>query len=83
MRSMIRLLEWEETNQTAQFERFMASLMRVVAAGQHIDPDVSPRFSGIMEEAKRNPFEKRKRQPETAEEIKQYVLCRLEGKEWI
>lgn len=80
---MIRMLEWEETNQTAQFERFMASLTRTIAAGQHIDPEASPRFSDLMDERRRNPFEKRKRQPETAEEIKQYVLCRLEGKEWI
>lgn len=83
MRSMIRLLEWEETNQTAQFERFVASLTRTMAAGQHVDPDVSPRFSELMEETRRNPFEKRKKQPQTAEEIKQYVICGLEGREWI
>lgn len=70
--------------QTARFERFMSRMMFILAAGQHIDPERTEDFSSQVEAAYKNPFEvvQTKRQPHTAEEIKQYILCKLEGKEW-
>lgn len=71
--------------QTARFERFISRMMFILASGQHIDPDKTEDFSGQVEAAYKNPFEvmQTKRQPKTTEEIKQYILCRLEGEEWI
>lgn len=62
----------------------MAKMMFVLAAGQHIDPDRNEDFTGQVDAAFRNPFEAKakKREPHTAAEIKQYILCKLEGKEW-
>lgn len=56
----------------------------MIAAGQKIDADRAERFGAQVDKLYVNPFEKRtkKRQPYTAKEIKEYVLCLLEGKEW-
>ena len=80
-----KLLEREALGQTARLERFAARLLYIIAAGRHIDTDQTEDFRPQTEAAFENPFEKKRqrRQPETAEEIKQYVLCLLEGKEWI
>lgn len=68
----------------ARYEMFMARMMYVIASGKHIDDSVTDDFRSQIDAVYKNPFEKknRKRQPQTAEEIKQYVLCFLEGKEW-
>jgi len=78
------LLEREALGQGPRYERFMAKMMYIVAGGKHIDMDATDDFSVQVDAAYENPFKKQlqKRQPETAEEIKQYVLCLLEGKEW-
>ena len=62
----------------------MAKMVYVLAGGQHIDTDRTEGFAPQVEEAYKNPFEAkhRKKQPQTAAEIRQYVICLLEGREW-
>ena len=56
----------------------MADLLFILASGQHIDPDRTPRFREILEDVYRNPFEKSVKQPETAEEIISYICGKVE-----
>ena len=49
----------------------------MIASGQKIDPDRSTTFSEIVAKVYRNPFEKKIEKPETAEEIKAYIVRRL------
>ena len=76
-------MEREALGHTARFERFIAKMMYVMAQGAHIDPNVVEGFSADIEAVYKNPFIKQKKQPQTAAEIKEYVVCLLEGKEWI
>ena len=62
--------------QKARFERYAAEMMYVLASGQHIDPERSPRFGQILETVYTNPFEKAKKKM-TAEEIRQYTIKRI------
>lgn len=77
MISLIRLLEREELNQTSRFERYTAELLRIIASGKHIDEDRTPTFGYLVEDLHRNPFEKQKEQPKTAEDIKAYMLRKI------
>ena len=63
--------------QTARFERYITNLLYVVAAGRRIDPDIVEPFIHQVEDVYRNPF-KEPEKPMTAEEIKQYILRRLQ-----
>lgn len=62
----------------ARWRRFTADLLHILAAGQHIDPERTPKYGEILNEIYHNPFEKKLPQPETAEEIKAYIVGRLE-----
>ena len=53
----------------------MAELMYVIAAGRRIDTAQTERFGKQIEDLYKSPF----KHPETAEEIKQRILKRLEG----
>jgi len=65
--------------QQARFERFAAEMMYILAAGKQIDMDRVRPFAERLDDIYANPFEKKRYQPETAEEIKQYILDRLEA----
>lgn len=81
MASLARLLEYSSCGQQARFERFMAQMMYVLAAGKHIDADRTEGFMEQVHEIYANPFEKKRRKDTnnmSAEEIKQYVLNLLE-----
>ena len=62
----------------ARWQRYTADLLFVIASGQKINPDRTQRFREILKEVYKNPFEKTARQPESAEEIKTYIVGRLE-----
>ena len=64
--------------QTARFQRYTAELLRVIAAGQRIDPDKSTQFSEILREIYRNPFEKKAPELQTSDEILSYLVQRME-----
>ena len=55
----------------------MASMIYVLAAGKNIDTQKSKTFSEIVDEIYANPFT-RKGKEMTAEEIKAYIVSRLE-----
>ena len=63
----------------ARWRRYAADSLYFIAAGRNVDPDSTPRFNTILlAEVYRNPFEKAKAQPYTADEIKAYIVGRLE-----
>lgn len=64
--------------QAARYQRYTAELLFVIASGQRIDPDKSPKFKDILQEIYRDPFEKKAPQPMTAEEIKSYLVRKME-----
>lgn len=72
------LLEHEALGQTARFERFVARLLFTIAAGEHIDKDRSEQFSAQVDAVYANPFKEAEKEM-TAEEIKGYVVHKLEG----
>ena len=78
-RSLETLLERENLGQRARFERFVADLLYILAAGRNIDMDRADRFSVQLEEVFANPFVHRQKQPQTAAEIKDYILGKLEA----
>lgn len=66
----------------ARAERFVANMVYRIAAGQRIDPDATPMFGEQLDEVYANPFErlkKKKKQPQTFAEIREYVIGLLEG----
>ena len=59
-------------------------MLYMIAAGTKIDMNRSERFSKQIDDIYRNPFVKEKKQPHTAEEIKQHILHKIEeAREWI
>lgn len=48
-----------------------------IASGKHIDPEKSPKYSEILEDLYRNPFEDAQKKPMTAAEIKQHLLQKI------
>lgn len=70
-------MQHETMGQDARFERFVAEILFTIASGVHIDPDLSHRFSEQIDDIYRNPFDQKKK-PMTTEEIKQYILKKLE-----
>lgn len=76
MLSLQRILEHEVLGQRSRFERYAAEMIYVMASGQHIDPERSPKFGEILERIYTNPFEKAKKKM-TAEEIRQYTIKRI------
>ena len=73
LRALGYILEHESLGQTARFERFAAGLLHLIAAGQKIDPDKTPKFSAQVDEVYRNPFIQEEK-PMTADEIKQHIV---------
>ena len=51
----------------------------MIASGKNIDADRTPRFTEILKEIYQDPFEKKVKKPETAEEIKAYIVGKLEA----
>jgi len=62
--------------QRARFERYAAEMLFIIASGQHVDAEKSPRFGTIVDEIYRNPFVKREK-PMSAEDIRQYTLRKV------
>ena len=48
----------------------------MIASGQHIDTEKSPRFGAIVDEIYKNPFAKREK-PMSAEDIRKYTLRKV------
>ena len=70
--------------QRARFERYAADMLYLIATGQRADPELLERFGAQVDEVYRNPFKRQRRQPQTAAEIREYIIMRLEGgKAWI
>ncbi len=65
----------------ARAERFVANMVYWIAAKRQIDPDATPMFREQLDEVYANPFEKlkKKKQPQTFAEIREYVIGLLEG----
>ncbi len=82
--ALARLVQYEALGQRARFERYVADMLYTIASGAKLDTQQTQRFSSIAESIFENPFarRKRRRQPKTAEEVKQYVFCLMVGKEW-
>lgn len=78
IRSLAAILERETLGLHARFERFAAKMLYAIAAGWKIDTERVPQFCEEIEKLYVNPFEKRVPQPQTAAEIKEYVLNRVE-----
>lgn len=74
LRSLSRLLEHQVYGQTARWERFMANVAYVIATGAKLDTKRAEPFSNQIDDIFRNPFEEKKKQPQTAQEIVDYVL---------
>lgn len=71
-------------SQRARFERFAADMLYIIAAGSRIDPDRTERFGKQVEDVFRNPFVKQVKKPETAAEIKEYMIKKIEETlQWI
>ena len=70
-------MQHEMLGPRARFERYAADMLYWIAAGKHIDPDRSPRFSDLIDDVYRNPFKKKKTEKMTAEDIKQHLLQRI------
>ena len=81
MWALTMLLEHGALCQQARYERFMARMMFWLAGGKHIDTDATEGFEAQVEAVYANPFEKKKEQPMTAEEIKLHVLRLLGWRE--
>ena len=75
-----KLLEREMLGQEARYERFMAQMVYILAAGRKIDMERTESFGAQVDQAFKNPFsaKREKEMPRTAAEIKQYVLKLLE-----
>lgn len=78
IRSLQAILERETLGQRARFERFAAEMLYIIAAGKRIDTERTERFSAQLDQVYKNPFERRRAQPQTAAEIKAYILERVE-----
>ena len=78
IRSLTFLIEREALGLSARFERFAANMLYWIAAGRKIDVTQSERFSVQMDEIYENPFKRKKQEPQTAAEIKQYLMDKLE-----
>lgn len=76
MRALADLVDHEANGQQARFERFMADMIFFLAGGQHIDTERTARFGEQLDKLYENPFEKKK-QPQTAAEIKAYILGKV------
>lgn len=72
------MLQHSALGQTARFERFAAEMLFYMASGRRIDPDRAERFSVQVDAIYANPFVPVKKQPQTAEEIKQYISGRID-----
>ena len=53
-------------------------MLYAIASGARIDTNQTKRFYERLEDIYVNPFVKKAAQPQTAEEIKQYIISRLE-----
>ena len=73
------MLQHEALGPEARFRRYAADLLFVIASGKNIDADRTPRFTEILKEIYQDPFEKKVKKPETAEEIKAYIVGKLEA----
>lgn len=62
--------------QRARFERYAANMLFIIASGQHVDVEQTPRFGTIVDEVYKNPFVKREK-PMSAEDIRQYTLRKV------
>lgn len=84
IQSLSRLIEHDTLGQRSRFERYAADMLYTIAAGMKIDTDKATRFWDQVDKVYENPFDRKiqKKQPYTAEEIKQYLICKLEGREW-
>lgn len=49
----------------------------MIASGRKLDTEQSETFRDIIAKVYKNPFEKQREQPQTAEEIKEYIVGRL------
>lgn len=63
--------------QTSRWQRFTAELLYVMASGKRIDENKTERFGEILKEVYSDPFKKKTRQPETAQEIISYISGRV------
>ena len=77
MKALGYILHHETFGQRARYERFIADLLFVMASGNHIDESKSKRFGDIVDQVYKNPYAKAPKEM-TAEEIKQYIVQRLE-----
>lgn len=75
------LIEHDANGHAARFERFVASMLHVIASGEKIDKARTPTYGQILEELYENPFKRKKKrkQPETAAEIKDYICGLVTG----
>ncbi len=73
-------MEHHANGREAQFDRFVANLLYVIASGKRIDDTRTPKFGKILEDLYENPFtkKKRKKQPKTSAEIKNYICGRIQ-----
>ena len=69
-------MEHEAFGLTARFQRYAAEMLFMIASGKKLDAERSTTFSEIVDKVYRNPFEKKIKTPQTAEEIKAYVCAR-------
>ena len=71
-------MEHEALGQRARFERYAAEMLYIIAAGEHIDTKKAERFGAQVDKVYANPFVKRKKEPETAAEIKAHLIERID-----
>lgn len=76
LESLGRLLEHEVVGQRARFERYAADMLFMLASGQRVDAEKTPRFVTIVDEIYRNPFVRREK-PMSAEDIRKYTLRKV------
>lgn len=76
---MVKLLHRNMFSQQARFERYTASLLHIMAAGEKIDTDRTEKFVNQVDEIYQNPFEIRGKKSEqmTAAEIREYTLRKI------
>ena len=78
VRALGAILTHDAAGREARWQRYTAELLFHIASGKHIDPDRTQRFGEILEDVYRNPFERAVKKPESAEEIKTYIVGKLE-----
>ena len=78
MKALEDLLIHEALGPRARFERYAADMLFEIAAGIKIDAKRSERFSKQIEKIYRNPFVIVQKQPETKDEIVDYIYRKVE-----